>query len=383
MKAWILIVFYLSKDICSRWLEHPGALLARLLVGTLLAALLLFTQAGFLLTGRSLEARVARLGAGTLLLTEVAGPDRTERAPLGVLLAPLADRIDLLAFRQLPVVARDPLQRSDLLVLAYGHATHRALAPALAAVPPSALHYITADLPPGLPVEVELDGVLRSAFTLAPPAWLARLPLFKPLLLLPDDHAIPWLRQGHLEFCLLLADPAKPETIRDLADAVRTLLLVERRDTAQLQSPEGLLAEISALEATRLRAQAAAGLVGGIVLALVFGAIAGLEYRQNRYIIALLRSFGAPAVLVLLRYAAEAVLLLALAGLAARALAIAAHPFAFGFVGFETGLLDRGTLDPYAWDAIWTQLRWLLAGAAVSIVPIGIALRQPVGKTLQ
>lgn len=383
MKAWTLIAFYLSKDIWSRWLEHPGAALARLLVGVLLAALLLFAQAGFLLAGRSLENRVARLGAGTLLLTEVAGPDRTDRAPLGEILTPLSARAELVAFRQLPVPARDPLRNTDLLVLAYGRATHAALAPSLAAAPAASLHYVTADLPPGLPLAIDLDGVPRQAVTLAPPAWLARLPLFKPLLLLPDEDAAPWLRQGHLEFCLLLADPAQPDAVRTLSDAVRTLLLVERRDTAQLQSPEQLLAEIAALETTRLRAQAGAGLAGGVALALVFGAIAGLEYRQNRYIVALLRSFGAPSVLVLLRYAAEALILLALAGLAARALAIAGHPIAFGFAGFEPGLLDRAIIDPYAWDAIWSQLRWLLAGAALSVAPIALALRQPVGKTLQ
>jgi hypothetical protein len=383
MKAWTLIAFYLSKDIWSRWLEHPGAVLARLLVGVLLAALLLFAQAGFLLAGRSLETRVARLGAGTLLLTEVAGPDRTDRAPLGQILAPLAVHAELIAFRQLPVPARDPLRNTDLLVLAYGRATHAAIAPTLAAAPASALHYITANLPPGLPLDVELDGVQRQVVTLAPPAWLTRLPLFKPLLILPDDHATHWLRQGHLEFCLLLADPAQPDAVRTLADAVRTLLLVENRNTAQLQSPETLLAEIAALETTRLRTQAGAGLVGGIALALVFGAIAGLEYRQNRYIVALLRSFGAPSVLVLLRYAAEAVILLALAGLAARAIAIAAHPLAFGFAGFEPALLDRAFIDPYTWDAVWTQLRWLLAGAALSVAPIALALRQPVGKILQ
>jgi hypothetical protein len=195
--------------------------------------------------------------------------------------------------------------------------------------------------------------------TLAPPAWLARLPLFKPLLILPDEQAAHWLRQGHLEFCLLLADPAQPDSVSAFADAVRTLLLVERRDTAQLQGPEVLLAEIAALETTRRRTQAAAG----------------LEYRQTRYIVALLRSFGAPSVLILLRYAAEAVILLALA--------IAAHPVAFGFAGFEPGLLDRAIIYPYTWNAVWSQLRWLLAGAALSVAPIALALRQPVGKILQ
>jgi hypothetical protein len=382
MKAWTLIAFYLSKDIWSRWLEHPGAVLARLLVGVLLAALLLFAQAGFMLAGRSLETRVARLGAGTILLTEVAGPDRPERAPLGELLAPLGARAELLAFRQLPVTARDPL-RGDLLVLAYGRATQTALAPALAGVRPSALHYVTPELPAGIVIELEIDGALRDAVTVAPPSWLARLPLFKPLLIIPDEEASDWLRQGHLEFCLLLADPSAPDAVRTLAESVRTLLTLENRTTAQMQSPEVLLAEIDRLDSTRRRTQAAAGLAGGAVLALVFGAIAGLEYRQNRYIVALLRSFGAPSVLVLLRYAAEALLLLALAGVGARFLAAQLHGFLFGFAGFEAGLLDRAILDPYAWPEVWHQLRWLLAGAVLSVIPISLALRQPVGKILQ
>lgn len=382
MKAWTLIAFYLSKDIWSRWLEHPGAVLARLLVGVLLAALLLFAQAGFMLAGRSLETRVARLGAGTILLTEVAGPDRADRAPLGEILAPLAGRAELLAFRQLPVSARDPL-RGDLIVLAYGRATMASLAPALAGSPPSALHLVTRDLPPGIRHEVELDGVLRDAVTVAPPAWLARLPLFNPLLILPDEEASHWLRQGHLEFCLLLADPAQPDAVRSLSAGVRTLLTVENRVSAQVQSPETLLGEIQKLNATRERTQAVAGLAGGAVLALVFGAIASLEYRQNRYIVALLRSLGAPSVLVFLRYAGEALLLLAFAGILARAVAAGCHGFVFAFAGFEPGLLDRSILDPYAWGTIWDQLRWLLVGALLSVVPVGLALRQPVGKILQ
>lgn len=223
----------------------------------------------------------------------------------------------------------------------------------------------------------------RPVVTMAPPGWLERLPLFKPLLIASDDLAAQWPAQGHLEFCLLLADPNRPDDVRTLADAVRTLLVMDRRDTAQLQSPESLLAEIQKLNHTRQRTQAGAGLAGGVVLALVFGAIAGLEYRQNRYIVALLRSFGAPTVLVFLRYVAEAVLLLALAGLGARALTAGLHACVFGFAGFEPGLLDRSVLDPYAWQPVWLQLRWLLIGAALSALPIGLALRQPVGRVLQ
>jgi predicted lysophospholipase L1 biosynthesis ABC-type transport system permease subunit len=119
------------------------------------------------------------------------------------------------------------------------------------------------------------------------------------------------------------------------------------------------------------------------VVALVFGSIAILEYRQNRFIVALLRSFGAPAPLLLLRYAAEALLLVAVALLLVRQGIVLAHPALFALAGFEPGLLDRAVLDPYAWPAVWPQARWLLLGAALGVLPVAFALRQPVGKILQ
>src|SRR5690606_1927647 len=156
------------------------------------------------LVGRSLEARVARLGAGTLLVTEVVGRDAPDRASLGEMLAPLARDAELIAFRQLPVTARDAV-RGECLVLAYGRETLVALAPALAAVPPSSIYCVTADLPPGLPLEVEIDGAVYPTVTIEPPAWAARLPLFKPLLIMSEEFAERWTGRGHFEFCLLLA----------------------------------------------------------------------------------------------------------------------------------------------------------------------------------
>lgn len=382
MKAWTLIAFYLSKDIWSRWLEHPGSALARLLVGVLLAALLLLGQAGFALAGRSLETRLARLGAGTLLVTEVAGPDQGGRASLEELLAPAAGRAELIAFRQLPVPARDPL-RGECVVLAYGPATLAALAPALAGAKDAALHYVAPGLPADVPVELEIDGVTREAVSISPPGWAARLPLLQPLVLAPEEQSGAWPDRGHLEHALLLADPARPAEVAALAAGVRALLVLSHRDAAQVQGPEAVLAEIDRLAVARDRAGRVAGLAGGLVLALVFGAVAALEYRQNRYVVALLRSFGAPGLLVLLRHAAEGLLLLAFAGLAARGIVAAAHAPLFGLAGFEPGLLDRAALDPYAWSACWPALRWLLAGAMLSVLPIAAALRHPVGRTLQ
>jgi len=382
MKAWTLTAFYLWKDIWSRWLETPGAVLARLLVAVLLGALLLLAQAAFQLGERSLEARILRLGAQSLHLTEAVTGEPGRRPPLGALLAPLGERADLIALRQVPWVAQDEFG-GEAVVLVYGPESLPALAPLLAGGRSHSVHLLAPTLPAGLPVSLHIAGADYPALTLAPPGWLARFAADRAVALVPVEMAGDWLQAGYYETTLALARDSDPAALRRLAAALRALLVLEDRPTAQLQTPEALLDELDDLRSLQTRAQTGAGLAAGLVVAIVFGSIAVLEYRQNRYIVALLRSFGAPAGLLLLRYAGEALLVAAAAVLLARTGLAWVHAPLFGAAGFERGLLDRALLDPYAWGTVWPAARWLLLGGALSVVPVAAALRQPVGRILQ
>lgn len=379
MKAWILTGFYLWKDIWSRWLETPGALLARLAVGFLLAALMLLAQAALLLTERSLEARVARMGAQILVVTEAVTGDAARQPDLGRLLRTTGDRADLIALRQISVRAQDEYGR-DLLVLVYGPESLPALAPLLGAAPEAAVHLIHPSLAAGIPVRVTLEGRDYQGATVATPSWWQRFGAGQAIALVPESIAGPWLATGWFEHALLIE---RHGDLPRLAAAVRALLALENRSHAQLQSPEALLTELDALRRLQRRAQAGAGLVGGIVVALVFGAIAVLEYRQNRFVAALLRSFGAPAPLLVARYALESLVLTAAAVLAAACALRGFHGGLFALAGFEPALLRLDTLDPYAAGLVWNQARWLALGAGLSLLPIAFGLRQPVGKILQ
>ncbi len=382
MKAWTLTAFYLWKDIWSRWLETPGAVLARLLVAVLLGALLLLTQTAFQLGERSLEARILRLGAQNLFVTEAVTGEPGRRPPMGTLLAPLGERADLIALRQVPWVAQDEYG-GEALVLVYGPESLPALAPLLAGGRDRGVHLLAPRLPAGLPVSVDIAGADYPASTLAPPAWLRRFAADRAVALVPAELAADWLNAGYFETTLVITREAGPAVLRRLAAALRALLALEDRPTAQLQSPEALLDELDDLRALQTHAQTGAGLAAGFVVALVFGSIAVLEYRQNRYIVALLRSFGAPSALLLLRYAGEALVIAGAAVLLARTGLTLAHVPLFGAAGFERGLLDRTMIDPYAWETVWPAARWLLLGGALSVVPIAAALRQPVGRILQ
>lgn len=381
MKAWTLTAFYLSKDIWSRWCEIPGALAARLLVAGLLAGLLLLTGALLQLGERHLETRLAGMGGRTLLLNEAVSAGLNQ-PPLGRTLAALGANADLLALRQLPVTARDGAGR-DCLVLVYGEESLPALAPWLAVQPGADSHLFTAQLPVGLPVRLEVDGTDVAAITLPAPEWLLRFTGGRAALLLPAARAGDWLELGHFETVqLTLRETGGPE-MRRLAAALRGLLFLDGRTTAQLQSPERLLDELDALQRMQTRLRHGSGLAAGLLAALVFGSIAVLEYRQNRFTLALLRSLGAPAPLLLLRYAAEAALIAGAAVLLARGLAAGLHAPLFSQAGFPAALLDRAALDPYGWPEVWRNGRWLLLGGVLGVLPVAFALRQPVGRVLQ
>jgi hypothetical protein len=55
MRSLILIAVYLSKDISKRWLETPGAVLARVLIAVSLCLLFLLMQAGFILGEQAIQ----------------------------------------------------------------------------------------------------------------------------------------------------------------------------------------------------------------------------------------------------------------------------------------------------------------------------------------
>ncbi len=380
MKAWILTAFYLSKDTWSRWLETPGALAARLLVCALLALLLLLAGALLQLGERTLAGRLGRMGGHTLIVTEAAPAGVDSFRPLGRVLAALGSDHTLLALRQVAVTARDG-RGQECLVLAYDEESLPLLAPWFALAPAGENHLFTASIPSGLPVRLELDGADLSAITLPAPEWLQRFTGGRPALLLPAARAAEWLAAGWFETVRLSANDGAD--VRRLAAGLRSLLALEERTTAQLQSPEALLDELESLQHLQAGLRHGAGWIAGLIAALVFGSIAVLEYRQNRFTLALLRSFGAPAALLLLRYLLEAALLTVAAVLAARGLAGLLHAPLFGLAGFEAALLDRGRFDPYAWSETARGLAWLFIGALAGTLPVAFALRQPVGRVLQ
>ena len=91
MRSLILIAVYLSKDISKRWLETPGAVLARVSIAISLCLLFLLMQAGFILAEHAIERKIESFGINSMILRTSPPGSGALRPELSTLFEPLAE----------------------------------------------------------------------------------------------------------------------------------------------------------------------------------------------------------------------------------------------------------------------------------------------------
>lgn len=328
---------------------------------------------------QSVRARLESFGLDTLVVREMVPPndpelfhtvDRPDR------LAPLAESGQKLRLRQLFIRAQTDW-RNDLLVLAYSPEALSRLAPWLS--PDSTLVCFSDSLPEFIQIRVKLHNHSGVAVVRRPPE------LFRPVnvenfLLVPRGWAPDVERLGFVELTLFQRQASSPP-MTHFVNAVTTVYSLERRPAPQVQSALPLIRELESLQQrqTQWRRLLAAAL--GLTVALVFGAIAILEFRQNLFVGALLRSLGAPAHFLYLRHWAENTLIANGAALLAISLIALFHAELFGTLGFGNAVTQAGQ-SAYWNREIATVLLWVNVGALLSSFPVALGLRKPVGAIL-
>jgi hypothetical protein len=125
------------------------------------------------------------------------------------------------------------------------------------------------------------------------------------------------------------------------------------------------------------------GIVGscGIILAIILGTIAWLEYRQEAYLLALLRSFGTPRLLLITHAFLENIILVTLG------IYIAFISWKPIYNLLQSKVTDMN-LSPAENLALGTTDMSIilvagLFGVLVAMIPIAIGLRKPAGLILQ
>lgn len=381
MKSSTLIASYLWKDTWKRWFEQPGSPLARLFVTGLLVAVATVILVAFQLLERSLRGRLERFGLDTLLVRYSVSSDSPgfsrqgdEPDPLAL----LAANGRKLRLRQLFVRGQTEWQQNNLLVFSY---------------PPEALPMLAAMLSPETPVVCISDTLPKNALMRVqvgrrsllaevgrPQDWLRALST-DDILLVPQGWLADEEQLGWVDTTIFQRSPAAPPLERIIA-AVNVLSTLEQRPPPQIQSALPLLRELDQLEARQLEWRSLLAAILGLAVALVYGAIAVLEFRQNLFVGALLRSFGAPASTLYFKHWLENILLVNLGALAAIFTVAMLHTSIFGTLGLPGEMSIPTGANPYTSSAIASIFLWINIGALLSSLPVAAGLRQPVGKLL-
>jgi hypothetical protein len=354
--------------------------LARLFVGALLVVVATVVLVALNLLERSVRARLENFGLNTMVLREnVSGidPELLHSSDRPDRLAPLQSAGEKVRLRQLYVRAQTELQ-TDVPVMSYAPEALPKLAEWLDPVTP--LVYFNETLPENILLRVTLG---RQSGT----ALVRRMGnFFRPLgidnlLLVPQDWAIEAERLGFNETTLFQREPSAMPMQRYI-QAVNLLYGLDRRPVPQIQSALPLLNELERLRGQQKQWRSLLAGVLGLAIALVYGAIAVLEFRQNLFIGALLRSLGAPSQFLYFRQWIENALLANLAAIGAILLVSSLHQQLFGALGFPPSVLRIQESDPYWSYEIALVLLCVNGGALLSSIPVAIGLRQPVGAVL-
>lgn len=349
-------------------------------VGALLVVVATVILVAFNLLERSVRVRLENFGLHTMVIREsVSGidPELLHSSDRPDRLAPLQEAGVKLRLRQLHARAQTELQ-SEVTVMTYPADALAKLAEWLDTSTP--LVYFNESLPEGIYVRVTLGRQSGNAVVRRPGSF------FRPLgadtvLFVPQGWAEDVERLGFYETTIFQRAPdAMPMQL--YVNAVNLLYALDHRSPPQMQSALPLLKELERLQGRQKQWRALLAGILGLALALVYGAIAVLEFRQNLFIGALLRSLGTPARFLYGRQWLENALLANLAAFGAILIVAVWHRQIFGALGFPKAVLSLHEANPYWSYEIALIFLWVNFGAFLSSLPVAIGLRQPVGSIL-
>jgi hypothetical protein len=381
MRSSTLIVSYLWKDTWKRWCEQPGSPLARWFVTLLLVTVAAVILVAFQLLERSLHDRLERFGLNTLLVRQPVVPGSAEFVLHGGgqdQLAVLKSSGEKLRLRQLFARGHTEFQENNLMVFTYLPDAIPMLARMLGADTPTLC--LSEHLPANAMMRVRIGRHSVLAKVVRPQGWLYAISSEDTVLMpqgwLPDQEQMGWLDTTVYQ----RSETAPP--MDQIISAVNVLASLNQRPQPQIQSAMPIVHELDELRSRQAQWRAGLAAILGLAVSLVYGAIAVLEFRQNLFVCALLRSFGAPRRFLYFRHWVENIILANLAaGVGILVLALL-HRSIFSGLGFSSDVLDFKGGNPYLGHSIVSILLWINVGALLSSLPVAFGLRQPVGEIL-
>ena len=210
------------------------------------------------------------------------------------------------------------------------------------------------------------------------PQWMEQHLTVDAALMVPDELVRPMFHKGFI--CHISATFDDLDQVRSFVAESRAYYDADRRQVNIISALE-ILENLERIAMIQNVVRTLIVIGCGIILAMTLGSVAWLEYRQDAYLLALLKSFGSPTWMLLLHAFLENLLLVLLGISMVRVLWAPVFKMAAPFMrslGFDAH--DVSTIPLTDFGVI---LLAGLVGVLLAMVPVAIGLRKQPGLILQ
>ena len=263
-------------------------------------------------------------------------------------------------------------------VMAYGERALPALEPYLE----KGHNYflLSTSFPQGALLDFEIDGQYVKAITLTPDDKLSQV-LPGNLLFVPFSAFRHLTERGFSRISYLQKSPDAP-SLEAIAEAIDHTVATDRKGKVEVKSALSITSKLASLKQQLNKASIGLSLALGGALALIYGTLSLLEFRQSMYISALLNSFGASKFILLMRTVIENLVI------------VNATAFAliYGMERYHDKIIDLikmrvSTTPEHLHSIYWGQetvliLIFVNLGVLISCIPVMMAMRKQVGRVL-
>ena len=376
MKSWILTSSYLWKDTWKRWFEQPGSVLARCLVTLIMVFLSVVFLVAMRVQVERLRSEVSKFGLDNMLVVETVAPkDMIRQAPEGRF-RKLNESGKLLTVKKLissaksgtgdryGVVSYDDYDMSGLVqYLRFGYD----------------VFILSDNKPQGLVVDVELAGSQVRAVVLKPDAVAAQL-LQGETLFVPSSQVLDLEERGFSKIYYLQRAQDAP-SIKTLTKAVRQIVRRDGYGKVDIRSASALKDKLNKMEEQQGAMRLGMAFALGGAVALIYGTLSVLEFRQSMYVSALLRSFGVSRVFLGVRTLIENVIIVNVVAVGLVYALSSLHGPLFKLLRLK--ISNDVDVSAYFWshETLWVFMA-ANVGVLMSCLPVFWAMRKEVGDVL-
>lgn len=385
MKSLILIPSYLWKNTFKRWFENPISPLSKILVPALLGLLAILVLVFFATVESQLRQKLKDGNSYDVYITEQV-PNKSR----GLITEQTIEEEELI-MREFSSMAKITYLRQPFAAATYGTSTssipvfiygqgatdlfNNALDPSQA---PEI--WLLTEYPLKFQPREEVHISQRSILTTP-----RKMPdSIKNLVNAPQAIAIPIeMAQPILDDGFITHAHARFQNLPDLEkflNFTEAYFSAENRPVRTFSSIE-ILQNLQNLQKVQTYIRLIIIAACGIILAIILGTIAWLEYRQEAYLLALLRSFGTPRIILLAHTLIEN-LILVFGGIF---IAFKIWRPAFDFIKQKITDVSLAPADPISLPTTDASIIFIAAAAGVIIamIPVAFGLRKSPGLILQ